>query len=454
MARDHLATPSTMTGQGRSAGDVAASSISRAEERNSLLNAFLTFTPELAMRDALRVDAARAAGRPLPLDGFVMAVKDNLDVAGVRTSVASRFFESGAAVRDAGVVHRLRAAGAIVIGKTNLHEFAFGAITANPPPYGVCRNPWDPSRTPGGSSGGSGAALAADLCMGALGSDTGGSVRIPAALCGVVGLRPTYGRLSTVGCFPLSWSLDTVGPMARSAEDVARMFGVMDGYDDRDVRAVPRPADRLRSPIVGLRVAVADGLFASADPDVMAAVRETATVLRDLGARLVDVSVPATEAVLDDTATIIRADALAVHGSRYRTEPDRFGAEIRERLRVASTITAEQLAAAQQRGHEWRRAVQKVFREVDIVLTPTTRTTAPTFGGDPIETTAMLVQMTYPWSLAHVPALSMPCGFSKNGLPIGCQVVAAPWNDELLLDLARAYQGATTWHERRPRLDA
>jgi aspartyl-tRNA(Asn)/glutamyl-tRNA(Gln) amidotransferase subunit A len=442
-----------MTGQDRSAGDVAASFIACAEERNTLLNAFLSFTPELAMRDALRVDEARAAGRPLPLDGFVLAVKDNLDVAGVRTSVASRFFESGVAVRDASVVHRLRAAGAIVIGKTNLHEFAFGAITANPPPYGVCRNPWDLSRTPGGSSGGSAAALAADLCMGALGSDTGGSVRVPAALCGVTGLRPTYGRVSTVGCFPLSWSLDTVGPMARSAEDVARMFGVMDGYDDLDVRALPRPANRPRSPIAGIRVAVADGLFASADPDVMAAVRETATVLGDLGARLVDVSVPATQAVLDDTATIVRADALAVHASRYRTEPDRFGAEIRERLRIASTITAEQLSAAHQRGHEWQRAVLKVFREVDIVLTPTTKTTAPTFGGDPIETTAMLMRMTYPWSLAHVPALSMPCGFSTNGLPIGCQMVAAPWNDELLLDLARAYQGATTWHEKRPRLD-
>jgi aspartyl-tRNA(Asn)/glutamyl-tRNA(Gln) amidotransferase subunit A len=247
--------------------------------------------------------------------------------------------------------------------------------------------------------------------------------------------------------------LDTVGPMARSAEDVARMFGVMDGYDDQDVRALPRPADRPRRPIAGIRVTVADGLFASADPDVMAAVRETATVLGDLGARLVDVSVPATQAVLDDTATIVRADALAVHASRYRTEPDRFGAEIRERLRIASTITAEQLSAAHQRGHEWQRAVLKVFREVDIVLTPTTKTTAPTFGGDPIETTAMLMRMTYPWSLARVPALSMPCGISTNGLPIGCQMVAAPWNDELLLDLARAYQGATTWHEKRPRLD-
>ena len=451
--RGHLATPPAMT-EGRSAGDVAASFLASAEERNGSLNAFLSLTAEIAMGDALRVDEARAAGRPLPLDGFVLAVKDNLDVAGVRTSVASRFFESGVAVRDASVVHSLRAAGAIVIGKTNLHEFAFGAITANPPPYGVCRNPWDLSRTPGGSSGGSAAALAAGLCMGALGSDTGGSVRVPAALCGVTGLRPTYGRLSTVGCFPLSWSLDTVGPMARSAEDVARMFGVMDGYDDLDVRAVPRPVDRPRRPIAGIRVAVADGLFASADPDIIAAVRETATILGDLGARLVDVSVPATEAVLDDTATIVRADALAVHGSRYRTEPDRFGAEIRERLRVASTITGEQLSAAHQRGYEWRRTVLKVFREVDIVLTPTTQTTAPTFGGDPIETTAMLMRMTYPWSLARVPALSMPCGFSTNGLPIGCQVVAAPWNDELLLELARAYQGATTWHERRPRLDA
>jgi aspartyl-tRNA(Asn)/glutamyl-tRNA(Gln) amidotransferase subunit A len=443
MARARIdAFAPTVTGTDASAQERAAAFLERATEYNPSLNAFLTLTPELAMADAGRVDRAREDGRRLPLDGLVLAVKDNLDVGGVRTTVASRFFESNVATRDAESVRRLRAAGAIVLGKTNLHEFAFGAITANPPPFGICRNPWDLTRTPG------------DLCAGALGSDTGGSVRVPAALCGITGLRPTYGRVSTVGCFPLSWSVDTVGPMARSADDVARMFAVMDGYDERDPTSLPRPSARRRDHIDGLRVGIAGGFFSTTDSEINAAVHEAATVLDDLGAAIVEVAVPATAAIHDDTATIIRADALALHFERYRTEPERFGDEIRERLRLASAITGSQLAAALRRAHEWRRAVRTVFQAVDVVLTPTTKTTAPLFGGDPIETTAMLMQMTYPWSLAHVPALSMPCGFSTEGLPIGCQIVAAPWNDELLLDVARGYQGATTWHQRRPRLDA
>jgi aspartyl-tRNA(Asn)/glutamyl-tRNA(Gln) amidotransferase subunit A len=438
---------------GESARERAKASLARAQALNPSLNAFITLTPEVAMADSARADEARDRGRRLPLDGLTLAVKDNLDVAGIPTTVASRFFQANAATRDAHVVRRLRRAGAVVVGKTNLHEFAFGALTANPPPYGICHNPWDLSRTPGGSSGGSAVALAADITDGALGSDTGGSVRIPAGLCGVTGLRPTFGRVSTDGCFPLSWSLDTVGPMARSAALVARLFKVTDGAGTRDDRAPRRIPTRRSASIAGLRFGLAGGFFAEADAVVLAAVRDVATVMIDLGAKLLDVNIPGAEAAFVDAGTIIRADAIALHGERYATEPERFGAEIRERLRRASAVTGQELAGAVQRAYEWRLALRRVFTAVDALLLPTTSTTAPVFGGDAIATTSMLVRMTYPWSLAHVPALSMPCGFSADGLPIGCQLVAAPWSDELLLNVATAYQAVTTWHERRPALE-
>jgi len=426
--------------------------IARLDDR---YRAFITVTPDVAEADARRVDEARRKGKPLPLDGLPVAVKDSIDIAGTPTTVGSSFFKNHVAGSDAECTRRLREAGAVVLGKTNMHEFAFGGTTDNPF-YGTCRNPWDVQRIPGGSSGGSAAAVAAGFCCGSLGSDTGGSVRIPAALNGVSGMRPTYGLVSSRGVFPLSRTLDIVGPMARTVADVAAILAVLAGYDELDPRSIPfeiatspgSAGDRLASMTIGVPSSY---FFEDVDAEVAHAVRTGIDTLCELGAVVRTVELPGADVVNNHSNSIIWAEAFAVHRTRLEEEPERFGADTRMTLRFGAAVTGAEFADALQGMFEWQRTVSRAFRDVDIIATPATAVVAPKI--DEVETvgvTANLVRLTRHWSLAHVPALVVPCGLSSEGLPIGMQLSAAKTRDTMLLRAGLEYQAATEWHVRHP----
>lgn len=441
-----------------SAVELADAFLERIEETQSTVRAFITVTHDLARADAKRVDRERERGRPLPLDGMPVGIKDNIDVGGARRTVASKFFESYVPEEDAEVVRRLRDAGAVIVGKTFLHEFVFGATCTNPF-YGQCRNPWALDRIPGGSSGGSGAALAADLCIGALGSDTGGSVRIPAHLNGASGLRPTFGTVSNRGTFPISWTFDTVGPMARSMHDVARLYAVMRSYDSFDPRAAPYPRvdplEALERGIDGVRIGVPEEFFFDGlGRDIGHLVRAAADDLAGLGGDVFELSLPGVEEAYEICTLMIRADALALHRERLDEHPELFGDDVRERLTLGEAIKGWEYARMVERMYEWRRDMRLRFQtEVDLILTPTANAAAPPIeGAEMIATTAQLTRFTYPWSLAHMPAISIPCGFTSSGLPIGVQLGADHYQEALLFRAGVAYQGITDWHRRRPAL--
>ncbi len=421
--------------------------LERIERLNPRLNAFLTVLGESALREAVHAAEALQRGSEWgPLHGVPVGVKDLIDVAGVRTTAGSDFMRGYTAADDADVIRRLRGAGAIIIGKTHLHEFAIGVTTVNPH-YGPARNPWNLECSPGGSSGGSGAAVAAWLCPAALGTDTGGSVRVPAALCGLTGLRPGKGHISTQGVVPMAWSLDTVGPMAHTAQDVALMLDVLDRRGISYTQGLERPPARLR---VG--VPQDDFFWLETNYQVAAAVRAAVERLADLGMEIVEISLPMTAELFPLARLLSGAEAAAFHRERLANEPHRFGADVRERLEAALKHSAVDYALARQAGREWRQALRELFRErVDVLVTPASPVPAPEIAG--IENAAasrVLVRFTYPFSLSALPALSVPCGFTDDGLPVGLQLVAP--EEMTVLQLAHVYQQATGWHARRPEL--
>jgi aspartyl-tRNA(Asn)/glutamyl-tRNA(Gln) amidotransferase subunit A len=433
--------------------------LARIERRDGTLKSFVTVASESARARALAADQALERGKLLgPLHGLPIALKDNIDTAGLRTTVGSRFFAERAPADEAEVARRLREAGAVLLGKTALHEFALGATTQNPH-HGACRNPWDPSRIPGGSSGGSGAALAADFCAAAFGTDTGGSVRIPAALNGVTGLRPTLRRVSNRGVFPVSWSLDVVGPMARSVVDVAQLLTVVAGFDPGDPGSLDRPVDDYPSTLElgadGLRVGVPRSFyFEDLDEEVERAVRAAAEVLAASGAEVEEIGLDGAADACEATSQIIRAEALAVHRERLEGNPELFGEDLRRRLPLGYDVSGADYAAHRQTGRVWTRTVERAFERTDILLTPVTGTVAPRADeSETIETTRRLTRLTYGWSLAGVPTLVLPCGFSADGLPIGAQLAAPNWQEAKLLRAGAAYQLETDWHLRAPELE-
>jgi aspartyl-tRNA(Asn)/glutamyl-tRNA(Gln) amidotransferase subunit A len=419
------------------------------------INSFVTLRISDSLEEARLLDSRRREGSgTAPLAGFVVAVKDNIDVRGVRTTVGSRFFARHHARRDAEVIRRLRRAGAIVIGKAALHEFMYGATTNNPH-YGVCRNPWNLERIPGGSSGGSGAALAADLCVGALGTDTGGSVRIPASLNGVSGLRPTFGSVSNRRVFPMSSSFDTVGPMARAVSDIAAMLRVLAGRDPRDPWSSQPPSQggaTLSGGVEGLRIGVpTNHFFDQVDPGIVRTVWRAADEFDRLGAQVAEMAVPGVETAIEQIAVMTRAEAFALHEGRLRTRPHWFGEDIRRRLSAGAAVTGSQFARALRGMYQWQASMRRRFQTVDLILTPTLDSTAPPIAtADTSMVTARMTRFTYPWSFAHVPAMSIPCGFDELGLPIGLQLAAAPWQENLLLRAGMAFQAISNWHRRRP----
>lgn len=434
--------------------------LERIEHLDRRLNAFITVTAEAALDEARRAEAECSSGVLRgPLHGVPVAVKDIFETAGVRTTLGSKFFSSTIPASDAVVVQRLKAAGAIVVGKLNLHEIALGVLSDNPH-FGRTCNPWDAARSPGGSSGGAGAALAAGMVPGALGSDTRGSIRIPAALCGVVGLKPTFGRVSLRGTFPLSWSLDHAGPMARTVRDTALLYHVISGYDRDDPLSADLP---LHDPLPGLDQGVrgwrvllaADAFFTDADPAITAAVNDAAQTLARLGARVETVNLSDLRDTLVSSRLIVSTDAAACHAERLNERPDDFGADVLARLRIGQNTTGVEYALARAAQTRTRHRISRLFDACDLVLTPTTRMTAPRFD-DPAAVEAARASLSYftaPFNLSGHPALSLPCGFTADGLPIGLQMVAAHGQEAALLRGAYAFEQATDFHRRRSDLE-
>ncbi len=422
------------------------------------LNAFITVTGEEALATARERQEELARGqRRGPLHGIPMALKDLIDTAGVRTTAGSRILAERVPREDATVAARLREAGAVFLGKLNLHEFAFGGTNVNPH-YGPARNPWDLERIPGGSSGGSGVAVAAGECLASLGSDTGGSIRLPAALCGITGLKPTYGRVSLHGVIPLAWSLDHVGPMCRTAEDCAIVLGAIAGPDGRDIYAADVPVPDYRAQlgggVRGLRVGVPrEHFFEGTDAEVAEAVRRAVELLAELGAEVREVSLPHTELLAQTVAAIMVPEVLAYHLNWLRERPQDYGEDVRLRLEMGVVYPAVAYVQAQR----LRRALVQewgwVFQEIDLLATPTTRIPAPGLEeGGKVQTTMALIRNTNPFNLTGQPAISLPCGFTRSGLPIGLQLVGRWWEEGTVLRAAHAYQQATDWHRRAPPL--
>jgi aspartyl-tRNA(Asn)/glutamyl-tRNA(Gln) amidotransferase subunit A len=434
-----------------SAVELAELFLERLESAQPRLHAMITLTPELALEGARRADDTRAAGERLPLDGLPLVLKDNIDVAGVRTTVGSRLFEGRVATQDAEVTMRLRAAGAVILGKANLHELAFGATSRNET-FGQVVNPAAPDRIPGGSSGGSGAAVAADLCIAAIGTDTGGSVRLPASLCGVSGLRPTYGAVSNRGVQPVSSSLDTVGPLARSVASLRAVLAAMSGHDPGDPGSLADTLELTRRPVSGgLRVGVVESLVERSDRDVAVCVREACEAVRGLGASLVCVELEGWERAVEACGRLIKSEALAVYLDALESDSDLLEAGTRRRLRIAADVAPSELEALRRERTRWTSEVEETLGAVDVLLLPTIPVQAPLAeGADTVETTAEVVPYTHLLSFAHAPSLSVPCGVDRAGAPVGVQLAAARRRDGLLLDVGEAVQAVTGWHRRRP----
>ena len=437
------------------AQELAEACFRQIERLNPTLNAFITvIQPE----DALKVQYPAGTG-PLTkaLRGIPIALKDLFDTAGICTTIGSKFFADNVPDTDAFVVGKLKEAGAIIIGKTNTHEIALG-VTGNNPHYGTARNPWDTTRIPGGSSSGSAIAVASGMALGALGTDTGGSIRIPASLCGVVGLKPTYGRVSLRGVFPLSWNLDHVGPLTRCVRDAALMLQVISIYDPIDPAAMKMLTGDYLGHLVddmeGRKIAIGVGEFIeSADPEVWNAIQAAVKVFESMGCRIQKVNVDWMREAALANKTMTQSDGAAVHRERLKEHPELFGEDIRRRLEDGANTTSTEYILARRTQAEVKKRCELFFESYDLLITPTTPIAAPTIeGNDAVEQAGRLTRFTAPFNLAGLPALSVPCGFTKEGLPIGMQIVAAAWKDAKVLNAGYAYEQATDWQTRQLKL--
>ena len=409
------------------------------------LNAFITVTAERALADARQAEDEVAKGRWRgPLHGIPIALKDNVDTAGVRTTAASWVFADRVPTEDAEVVQRLKAAGAIVLGKLNMHEFALGTTSAISH-YGPVHNPWDVERIAGGSSGGSGASVAASLCFGAVGTDTGGSIRIPAACCGIVGLKPTYGVISARGVVPVSTSFDHVGPMCRTVADTALMFRAMTDHrvaTEFDPEAPP-PVSRLRIGVFPTPDRLCDAR--PAEREVQATVDAATDVIRSLVAVVREAELP-----MPDLGALIDVEAYAFHAPHLAESSERYDPRTRSTILAGQGISEAESARLRQALERHRALVRDAFSSVDLVV-------LPTLPGLPLtirEATEpfALKACTFAFSIGGLPSISVPCGFSRSGLPIGLLIGGPPFAEPRVLALAQAYERVTSWHRRRPAL--
>lgn len=416
--------------------------LDRIQQLDKRLNAYITLTPELSLQQARQAETEIWQGDYKgPLHGIPLALKDLYETEGIRTTAGSTFFSEYIPDEDAEAVKKLKLAGAVMLGKLNMHEIALGVTNENPH-YGDCCNPWDLSCITGGSSGGNAAALAAGLCMGALGSDTGGSIRIPASLCGVVGLKPTCGRVSLRGVIPLSWNLDHAGPMARSVGDVAILLQAIAGYDAQDAWSINMPVDDYRvnelKDLSGLRIALAsDGYFtdtAIMDAEVQLAVDTAALIFENLGAIVERVTFPNAREATMANGLMTPSDAAAFHHQRLEENPQGFGPDVLKRLHTGAAYSSTEYSLARRVQTILRCQFNEFFEEYDLLLTPTTPITAPIRGSaDAVERARLLTRFTAPFNLTGLPALSVPCGWSSEKMPIGLQLVGKAWAEAKLL---------------------
>lgn len=434
--------------------EIVRACLERIEKENDGVSAFITVLAGSAREEA------KGAEREIlndgwrgPLHGIPVALKDLIDTAGVRTTAASALYKDRVPHADAEVVRRLRAAGAVIIGKNNLHEFAYGGSSLVSY-FGEVRNPWDRKRIAGGSSGGSAASVAAGMACAAIGTDTAGSVREPAALCGCVGLKPTYGRVSSRGVIPLSWSLDHVGPLATSVADAAIVLQAIAGYDAADITSANVPvadyASALREDAKALRVGILRKyFFDDLDVEVAAAMehalRGIGTLVADL--REIEIDVPTDR-------TLQAAESYAYHAANIAKNAELYQPETLRRIRTGESISAAEYIERRRELDEVRRTVSAIFAEVDVLVTPTTPIAAPAIadlnsGPEELRPTELrLLRNTRPFNVWGLPAISIPCGFTQSGLPIGLQIAGPHWREDLVLRLAHAYEQTTAWHKR------
>jgi aspartyl-tRNA(Asn)/glutamyl-tRNA(Gln) amidotransferase subunit A len=444
--------------KGASPVDLVRACLARIDRYNSSVNAFITITADQALATAREMEAEQRRGKWRgPLHGIPIALKDNIDTAGVRTTGASELFKERVPTEDAEVVRRLKNAGAVLLGKLNLHEMAYGATSAVSY-FGAVHNPWALDRVPGGSSGGPAAAVAADLCFAALGTDTAGSIRIPACCCGVVGLKATYGRVSNRGVIPLSWTHDHVGPLCKTVEDAALVLGAIAGYDEQDPttrdvqvadysRAVRIPAPKLR---LGL---ARSPFFENLDSGVAKALDIAISVLSSLTSAVIDVTLPAGGFRSSGVYVNVRGPEAYTYHARFLAEsPEKYQPATREALQGFAETKAAVYAQARRQVDLLRREVSRVFSRVDLLMVPT-MLVEPVKIAESAKADAVDFRNTVPFNTYGLPAISIPCGFTRSGLPIGLQISGPPFSESTVLALAHAYEQAAAWHTRRPNMN-
>lgn len=431
------------------------------DQYDGTINSMITVTANMARDAAKRADRAASEGRWLGLlHGITMAIKDNIQTAGVATTSGSLFFKELVPNQDALVVQKLKASGAVIIGKAAMHELAFG-IRSDNPVSGQCHNPWDKTRIPGGSSGGSGAAVAAGMAQGALGTDTGGSIRLPAAMNGIAGLRPTHGRVSNQGSTPVSASYDTIGPMARRVTDLARILAVI-AHEGPGAVSTSTKAPSLGNFLPGLHNGVAGlriGLplnhyFEDCDSDIAEATMAALRALEGQGAVIVEVNVDGVEATHQWATIQIFSDACSFHAERLDQNPELFSPSVLERMLVGRTFTGVDYANACRAREAWQKTLASLYQDIDILISPTTVAPPPLIKEDKtlLEATKDASRNTYAGGFAGNPGLSLPCGMSRAGLPIGLQLESAWWTEPMLLRAGTTYQSITDWHLLEPNL--
>jgi len=435
--------------------EVTRACLSRIEELNPSLNAFITVMAESAMEESRIAEAEIASGEWRgPLHGIPVALKDLIDTTGVRTTAATALHVDRVPDEDAEVVRRLRQAGAVIIGKNNLHECAYGGSSLISH-FGLVHNPWDSGRIAGGSSGGSAAAVPSGMACAAIGTDTAGSIREPAALCGLVGLKPTYGRVSSRGVIPLSTSLDHVGPLTSTAQDTAIVLQAIAGYDPEDICSAEFPVSdyvsALREGAKSLRVGIPRAyFFEELDPEVSSAIEHALVGIGTLVAEVKEV-----ELDVPTDRTVQSAESYAYHSEDVAKSPDLYHPETLRRIRAGENITVREYIQKKWDLEEARRNIRHAFAEVDLLVTPTTPMPAPSIlelkaNPDELRPAELkLLRNTRPFNFWGLPAISVPCGFTQTGLPIGLQIAGPHWREDLVLRLAHAYEQATAWHKRQ-----
>ncbi|HVO59893.1 MAG TPA: amidase [Terriglobales bacterium] len=428
--------------------------LARIEKLNPKLNAFITVTAESALDEARMAEAEINRGHWRgPLHGIPVGLKDLVDTAGVRTTAASAVLKDRVPQRDADVVTQLKAAGAIILGKQNLHEFAYGGSSLIGC-FGEVHNPWNTAHITGGSSGGSAAAVAAGMCYAAIGTDTAGSVREPAALCGVVGFKPTYARVSAHGVIPLSPSLDHVGPLTTSAADAAAVFDAITDENPLPTSGIPSSHHRVPPGTRKLRIGVLRAyFFDDLDSEVAAAVEQALSTLMEMVAEVREVSL-----AVNTDRSLQAAESYASHADWVAKSPGLYDPETLRRIRAGEKFTAADQVRLSEELADERRKIASVFEQVDLLITPTVPVPAPAIS--PLKekpdtlrpTELLLLRNTRPFNVWGLPAISIPCGFTATGLPIGLQIAGPHWGDSLVLSLAHAFQQVTEWHKRKPSL--